>query len=841
MNGTRWAGFEKRRGRAVSAAPMSMTAWGRLTEKMDASGRAARISYDAGNRPIEIRFQRGEETLSSKTFRYDSRGILEEIREDGYAVRLHLSGEDRRASLEYVPPEGDGYQITYYYSAGRKPERVEYPGGYREEYRYDHRNRLIQKESGTGERTSLVSYAYDDKNRLASKRLDSGIEYRFGYTEEGIIKEVSCREGDKAVESLLYAYDLQGNRSAITRHSVKEGTKREYTCHCDRLGRICAVREGGKTLRAYEYDTLGNRIEKTEGEFRTSYTYDEAGMLLSEIKSRIFRADGTSEKPEERAYEYDEDGKVTGIIKNGVPEYRYHYDAQGRLARVENQKGEIISYGYDPLGYRYKKSVACRSEEANPTPLQIFEITDPIRKGRLVHRSLAGDGLARKEWYTWDFSLNRVQELEEREGTVTVRETEYLSDEWGTPLRSFGETERAYRFDEFGGWEEEAEEDTLEGMLLHPVGFAGYRPDRESGSYYTKWRQYCARTGRFMRRDRKKGRMDYLFTLNPYTYCFNMPTYFVDTDGAWPSQPAIWMGELEEGWEDFKEADGGFAEWFSREILKESFYERMEDIGPYLDAWTESYFESRYRHWETNYLKGFQNFLKKAGLAAMGVGRFVCEIPGAAYPFVWVPGVSRYMSVSDVSAKLTQSELGERVLRYFNFERTPDGVYHTSRSCWQQFLGYNDFYDYVFEGVTSMQSEKLDFTVEVDGVEKEYVFWLWKGDYYNLGAGGEVGIYEGGGFHKQCAVDTNLMMSLQIYKGDGVDGDLILDYDPKTRLWWGTGFNPEYQDTKAEDLTLVSVIDFSKEPELFRAFRAQNRDEDKLQFDRKNMLLTITW
>ena len=71
------------------------------------------------------------------------------------------------------------------------------------------------------------------------------------------------------------------------------------------------------------------------------------------------------------------------------------------------------------------------------------------------------------------------------------------------------------------------------------------------------------------------------------------------------------------------------------------------------------------------------------------------------------------------------------------FFRTADGVYHTRQDCWQQFFGYNEFYDWAFSLGTDMRREKFIFKCN----EKEYIFWAWKGDYLNLGAGAELGIY----------------------------------------------------------------------------------------------------
>ena len=69
-----------------------------------------------------------------------------------------------------------------------------------------------------------------------------------------------------------------------------------------------------------------------------------------------------------------------------------------------------------------------------------------------------------------------------------------------------------------------------------------------------------------------------------------------------------------------------------------------------------------------------------------------------------------------------------------------EGVYHASFDCWQQLFGYNNLYDFFFDLGTSCEPAKFPFTYN----GKEYIIWMWKGDYINLGAGAELGIYTGG-------------------------------------------------------------------------------------------------
>lgn len=127
------------------------------------------------------------------------------------------------------------------------------------------------------------------------------------------------------------------------------------------------------------------------------------------------------------------------------------------------------------------------------------------------------------------------------------------------------------------------------------------------------------------------------------------------------------------------------------------------------------------------------------------------------------------------------------------------GIYHATLNCWQQYFGYNDMYDFMFDVGTSMSSKKSSFSTN----NQSYILWAWKGDYITLGAGAELGIYYGGGPHWLVDKSPAMNMSMTVkYRSS-----TIINYTAKT--WWITGFNPNYQDVKASDLTAIFVVTFN--------------------------------
>ena len=202
-----------------------------------------------------------------------------------------------------------------------------------------------------------------------------------------------------------------------------------------------------------------------------------------------------------------------------------------------------------------------------------------------------------------------------------------------------------------------------------------------------------------------------------------------------------------------------------------------------------------------------------------------------------IPGFSS-TNASDYAAALSKSRIGEQAIGVtLNMDRDANGVYHARRNCIQRYFGYNDTYDHVFKSFTSANAKKLDFIS--DG--NKHTIWMWKGDYYGLGAGAETGIYRGSGYHKLTYQDSKLIMKLSLYDKSGRQ---IMKYEPGDPQWWITGFNPEYQDVKYQNLRAEGMIDFSKEPELWDAFiKTYGSQPEKygVCIDEKNKKIYYRW
>lgn len=137
-------------------------------------------------------------------------------------------------------------------------------------------------------------------------------------------------------------------------------------------------------------------------------------------------------------------------------------------------------------------------------------------------------------------------------------------------------------------------------------------------------------------------------------------------------------------------------------------------------------------------LKGIWNKVKRTTKKVINTGTKVVK-KGVRY----VANKWRYSTLGKYFARATESGKYSKFMNAFDFYQDSKGIYHTSQNCWQKLGGYNDLYDFFFDAATEIKAIKFNLPTNTRrfNLNKTYVLWAWKGGYFNLGAGGELGIY----------------------------------------------------------------------------------------------------
>lgn len=647
----------------------------------------------------------------------------------------------------------DGHSIAYEYDKFGRTVAIVYPDGKKVGYNYDKKGRLIETVSGN----EHIRLTYNSLGRLESREYSDGSKTFYEYNDIGSPTKITYSSDENVNMGYTYTYDLVGNKTGISIN--KNGSVKDYSYSYDEVGRITKVVLNGKILREYGYDIFGNRTDKVEyfkdEVITTKYIY-KCGKLVEEL---ISKNNGLIQK----RYEYDKRGNLIKKFSGGELEIEYKYNGLGQLISVISGKNSV-TYEYDGLGHRIGKT------ESNGNESHTTNYVIDIRKKTDNILWQNSDGNERS--FVWDIQL--ISEVEDDNSTNII------CDELGSVILEGGEL---FEYSEFG---------EVLGSKPKNFGFAGLMVDDISGNYLSATRMYDENMGRFLGKDKIKGNLRYGFTQNEYTYCYNSPLICVDSTGESPEANALRGKSLFWGMLDFSFFTISPGMYALNKIVKYSsryinWDKALDDIA-----------NSGYNYWEERVADTEKDSISKDAQSKMKGLRKFAEDSG----------------LSDKLNEMTRSSIADIALNGFDFYKDDKGVIHTMSLCWQSHWGYNNFIDFAFNSLSSMNRGKFKFG---DG-DDEFTLWMWKGDYFNFGAGGEIGIYKGNDWNVDCYTKSKLKMNLDIRLKDGTQ---VIDWDANDLYqWWITGFNPDkrFQDIKAEDLVMVGMVDFDEERSMWKQF-----------------------
>lgn len=221
---------------------------------------------------------------------------------------------------------------------------------------YDARNNVNYELDPLNNKTS---YTYDNADRLKSmtdprensgkyENLDFTIIYHYDTLDRLISAELPARLTGTVLDEkpvIKFSYDQVGN--VLSRIEPDMG-KTEYTYSSKKrvlTETRSGVNENGEILSyttTYDYDSLGNLIQKTlpDNKTTTEYLYDVRNRLIKESYT-----DGSY-----REFGYDNNGnKIWETSPNGYNTL-YKYDALNRLEQVTDYEWNTIINKYDLAG-----------------------------------------------------------------------------------------------------------------------------------------------------------------------------------------------------------------------------------------------------------------------------------------------------------------------------------------------------------------------------------------------------------------------------------------------------------------------------------------------------------
>lgn len=324
---------------------LSYGAAGYVDAITDAENRTMSFEHDAVGRVKKQTLPDGREIH----YDYDPAGNLKSLTPPGRTAHV-FEYDGLEQPTDYFPPElsGVGTLTRYVYNLDRQLTDVERPGGANVAFNYDSGGRLSGRATGA----DTLGYAYHpDTGQLASVSSNSGVH--LGYSWDGFLPTATTWSGtvSGAVswswdtnfwlqqetvngDSVAFGYDSDGlltQAGSLTlvrdpAHGLVTGSSfgdvqgiRDYSAFGELSEREVTI--DGTTVYSvsYERDKLGRITEKTETVAGQTYV---------------------------RGYGYDTAGRLNSVIRNGLPEYSFGYDANSNRTSYTGPSG-MRSGSYD--------------------------------------------------------------------------------------------------------------------------------------------------------------------------------------------------------------------------------------------------------------------------------------------------------------------------------------------------------------------------------------------------------------------------------------------------------------------------------------------------------------
>ncbi|MBK9265806.1 MAG: RHS domain-containing protein [Polyangiaceae bacterium] len=531
---------------------------GKRVREVDPAGGITQYFYDTEENLVRIVNAAGAE------YRIDVDLAGRVVKETGFDGVVTQFRHDRAGRCIERVRGGHKRMSIAYDKLGRVKAQV-FPGGLRHAYEYDARGGLVAAQNGA----CTVKRAYDGVGNLIEERVgDHVVESQ--YDEVGLRKSRRTSAGDEV------AYDVNGNGflrgisvglpgqsprlTTMTRNPVGYEIARllpgAIACEWSRgtggRAELRSVKRRNTEITSTKYDwrpngTLAATLDPFQG--RTIYEHDSRSYLVSatfsdgtsqfrsadaigniyrtrERTDRNFTASGALLRSGDVTFKYDDEGQlVEKILANGTS-WRYVWDGAGQLSRVVRPDGVEVTFAYDALGRRIRKTVGERST------------TYVWDKDELAHE-LQNDGSK----VAWVFDPGTFVPLAKIEGNAYFG---ILGDHLGAPtalVDEAGEIAWQAQLDLYGVAKSDVSRTSC------PWRFPGQYEDEETGLYYNRFRYYDPDSGIYISQDP----LGLAFDLNLYAYVAD-PLSWIDPFGlgkcrGGQAMPDIPRGNPAAGWD----------------------------------------------------------------------------------------------------------------------------------------------------------------------------------------------------------------------------------------------------------------------------------------------------
>lgn len=413
-----------------------------------------RTTTDGTDRSWQYRYTPTSVTVSDPL----GRSLVTETNAQGLVTRI-VNADNTERRWTYLVANGalDG---------GDKPTSFTDEAGRVRNFTYDTSGQMVAASDFAG---NTATYTYN-RHGLATVK-DAGNEtIAFTYTNFGEISRLSYMDGSFKA----FTYDTQHRVKSVT---LASGASRQFDY--DASGRLLSDTSSNGDAYNYTWDANSNLLSSSDvwGSARFSYNaknalvsytsstdeqlsygYDNAGRVTTQT---VENAAGS--ETQTSLYQYDDAGRLSGVMDHNARLTRLSYDAAGRLATRRQPNGITATFTYDArdqiTGIRYVNDAGTQISSVtyvrNPggEPAKItwadgsyVDLTyDPALRVAAEKFYTAGGVLSRHVQYEYDLAGNRTAK------TVGANKTSFAYGAGHRLLSASGAESHSYSFDA-NGW-----------------------------------------------------------------------------------------------------------------------------------------------------------------------------------------------------------------------------------------------------------------------------------------------------------------------------------------------------------------------------------------------------